>query len=249
VTTGSLISHLLELRTRLMRMAIMLVVVFVPCAYFGNEMFTALAEPLRRALPPDASLIAQGVMTPFTTPFKLGFFATIAICMPYVLWEIWRFVAPGLFRNEKRFAVPLAASSIVLFYSGIAFAFFLVFPGIFRFLVATTPTGVKMMTDMNQYVGFAMMMFLAFGLAFEVPIVVILLVVSGLVKLEKLTGSRAYVIVGIFIVSAIITPTTDAISQLAMAGPMWILFEGGIIVARVLMRIREQQDRLTGKAD
>jgi sec-independent protein translocase protein TatC len=239
-------SHLLELRTRLLRMAVAFVVVFVPCAYLGDRMFSALAQPLRRVLPEGHSLIAQGVMTPFTTPFKLGFYAALAICMPYLLWEIWRFVAPALFRNEKRFAVPLVVASIALFYGGIAFAYFLVFPGIFKFLVGTLPQSVKMMTDMNEYVGFSVTMFLAFGLAFEVPILVILLVVSGLVKLEKLTGSRGYVIVGIFVVAAIITPTTDVISQLAMAGPMWILFEAGVIVARVLVRIRQEQEKLGG---
>jgi sec-independent protein translocase protein TatC len=235
-TKATLISHLLELRTRLLRIAIGMIVAFVPCAIFADELFELLSEPLIAALPAGSSMVATGVMTSFTAPFKLAFYVSIATAMPYLLWEIWGFVAPGLYRGEKRFAVPLVLSSILLFYGGMAFAYFLVFPGIFEFLVATTPTGVKMMTDINEYVGFAMMMFLAFGLSFEVPIVVILMVLTGLIGVDKLTASRGYVIVGIFIVSAVLTPTTDAISQLAMAGPMWILFEVGVIAARMMSR-------------
>jgi sec-independent protein translocase protein TatC len=235
---GTLISHLLELRDRLMRMCIGLAIVFVPCVIFGDEILTLLAEPLRKELPEGSSLISTSVMGVFLAPFKLSFYMALTVVMPYLLYEIWGFVAPGLYKNEKRFAAPLVISSILLFYGGMAFAYFLVFPGIFHFLVDITPANVKMMTDISEYLSFVLTMFLSFGIAFEVPIVVILLVLTGMVSVEKLTKSRGYVIIGIFVVSAIITPTTDPISQLAMAGPMWLLYEGGVIVARLMTRNR-----------
>jgi sec-independent protein translocase protein TatC len=242
---GTLISHLLELRDRLMRMVIVLAVAFVPCVYYGNEMLTWLAKPLTAVLPPGNQLVSTSVMGVFTTPFTLSFYVALIIVMPYLLYEIWGFVAPGLYKHEKRFAGPLVFSSIVLFYSGMAFAYFLVFPGIFKFLVQITPNSVKMMPDIESFVSLAMTMFLSFGIAFEVPIVVILLVLTGMMKIEKLTASRGYVIIAIFVIAAIITPTTDAISQLAMAGPMWLLFEGGIIVARLMTRNRPKDEEET----
>ncbi len=241
MSTAPLITHLLELRKRLVRIGLAVAVVFVPCMYYANPLFSFLSQPLLAVLPEGGAIVATGVMSPFTTPFKLAFYVSLGVVMPYVLWEIWRFVAPALFKREKNFAMPLAASTIVLFYSGMAFAYFLVFPGIFKFIVATTPRGVQIMTDMNEYVGFALTLFLSFGLSFEVPIVVILLVLSGLIRVEKLTASRGYVIIAIFVVSAIITPTTDAISQLAMAGPMWLLYEGGVVAARILVKMRREQ--------
>jgi sec-independent protein translocase protein TatC len=246
---GTLISHLLELRDRMLRMCIALVIVFVPCAYFGNDILVFLAEPLKAALPPGSKLVSTDVMGVFTTPFMLSFYVAISIIMPYLLFEIWGFVAPGLYRHEKRFAGPLVFSSIALFYSGMAFAYFLVFPGVFQFLVSITPKGVDMMTDIGKYVSFAMTMFISFGIAFEVPIVVILLVLTGMMTVEKLTASRGYVIIAIFVISAIITPTTDAISQLAMAGPMWILYEAGVIAARLMTRNRpkETEDQAADK--
>ena len=242
LTEGTLISHLLELRDRLMRMGIALVIVFVPCMYFANEILTWLAKPLTAALPKDTSLQSTSVMGVFLAPFKLSFYVALVVIMPYLLFEIWGFVAPGLYKHEKRFAGPLVFSSIALFYGGMAFAYFLVFPGIFNFLVDITPLGVKMAPDINEFLGFVLTMFLSFGIAFEVPIVVILLVLTGMVRIEKLTQSRGYVIIGIFVVSAVITPTTDAISQLAMAGPMWLLFEGGVIVARLMTRNRPKPE-------
>ena len=239
---GTLISHLLELRDRLMRMAIALIIVFLPCAYFANEILSWLAQPLAAALPKGTSLQSTSVMGVFLAPFKLSFYVALVIVMPYLLAEIWGFVAPGLYKHEKRFAAPLLFSSILLFYCGMAFAYFLVFPGIFHFLVQITPVNVKMAPDISEYLSFVLTMFLSFGIAFEVPIVVILLVLTGIVQVEKLTKSRGYVIIGIFVVSAIITPTTDAISQLAMAGPMWLLFEGGVIVARLMTRNRPKPE-------
>jgi sec-independent protein translocase protein TatC len=239
---GTLISHLLELRDRLMRMCIALGVVFIPCAYYANEVLSWLAKPLTAVLPKDTSLLSTSVMGVFLAPFKLSFYVALVIVMPYLLFEIWGFVAPGLYKQEKRFAAPLVVSSILLFYGGMAFAYFLVFPGIFHFLVDITPLGVKMAPDINEFLSFVLTMFLSFGIAFEVPIVVILLVLTNIVRIEKLTQSRGYVIIGIFVVAAVITPTTDAISQVAMAGPMWLLFEGGIIVARLMTRNRPKPE-------
>jgi sec-independent protein translocase protein TatC len=221
-----------------MRMFAALLIVFIGCATFANDLFEWLSRPLREALPAGSTMATMTVMGSFTTPFALAFYVALAVSMPYLLWEIWGFVAPGLYRHEKRFAMPLFVSSVVLFYAGMAFSFFLIFPSIFQFLVTTTPKGVRMQTDINEYVSFAMTMFLSFGFAFEVPIVVILLVLTGLVSIEKLSRSRGYVVVGIFVVSAVITPTTDAISQLAMAGPMYVLYEGGLIVARLMLKVK-----------
>lgn len=240
LTEGTLLSHLLELRTRLVRAIVVVFVLFMPCAYYANTLFGLLARPLLAQLPKGGSLIATGVMSPFTTPFKLSFMVALIAGMPYVLWQLWSFVAPGLYRKEKRFAVPLLVSSIVLFYLGIAFAYFLVFPLIFKFFAATTPAGVEMKTDINNYLDFVLTMFFAFGVAFEVPIAVVLLVITGLVSIKKLTDARGYVVIGIFVVAAILTPP-DALSQCMMAVPMWLLYEGGIIFARVMTRDRPKE--------
>ena len=216
---GTLISHLLELRDRLLRAFIAVIVVFIPLAFFANELFTFVATPLIAQLPKDSSLIATSVISPFMTPFKLAFFVGLFVAMPYVLYQVWAFVAPGLYKHEKRFAVPLLVSSIVLFYCGIAFAYFAVFPVMFEFFANTTPAGVRMMTDITSYMDFVLTMFLCFGLAFEVPVVVVLLVLTGLVKVEKLAEIRGYVLIGIFVIAALLTPP-DAISQTIMAVTM-----------------------------
>jgi sec-independent protein translocase protein TatC len=238
---GTLLSHLLELRDRMMRMVIALVVAWIPCAIYGNDIITWMAEPLKAALPPDSSLVSTTVMGVFSAPFKLSFYVALAIAMPYLLYQVWGFVAPGLYKKEKRFAFPLVLASIILFYTGMVFSYFIVFPNIFRFLVSITPKNVKMMTDIGEFVTFAMTMFLSFGIAFEVPIVVILLVLTGMVKVSQLSKSRGYVIIGITVVAAVITPTTDPITQLAMAGPMWLLYEGGLLAARLLVRGRQTE--------
>ncbi len=237
---GTLISHLLELRDRVLRAFLAVLVCFLPCAFFSNELFTLLAKPLIDRLPAGSSLIATSVISPFMTPFKLSFFVGLFIAMPVVLYQIWAFIAPGLYRHEKRFAIPLLGSAIVLFYVGIVFAYLVVFPVMFDFFASTTPTGVKMMTDINLYLEFILTMFLCFGLAFEVPVVVVLLVLTGMITVEKLTESRGYVVIGIFIVAAILTPP-DAVSQTIMAVPMYLLFEGGVLMARVMNRMRREQ--------
>ena len=235
---GTLISHLLELRDRLLRAFLAVILVFMPLAFFANEVFTFVAQPLIQQLPKGASLIATSVISPFMTPFKLAFFVALFVAMPFVLYQVWAFVAPGLYRHEKKFALPLLVSSIVLFYAGIAFAYFAVFPVMFQFFANTTPAGVTMMTDITSYMDFVLTMFLCFGLAFEVPVVVVLLVLTGLVKVEKLAEIRGYVLIGIFVVAALLTPP-DAISQTIMAVPMYLLYEGGLVMARLMNRMRQ----------
>jgi sec-independent protein translocase protein TatC len=234
---GTLISHLLELRDRLLRALIVVGIAFVPCLLNANELFSFVAQPLLEKLPAGSNLIATGVMSPFTTPFKLSFFAALLIAMPYVLYQLWAFVAPGLYRKERRFAVPLLVSAILLFYVGVAFAYYFVFPVMFQFFAHTTPKGVSMMTDINNYLDFVLTMFFCFGLAFEVPVAVVLLVVMGLVRVESLAKNRGYVLIGIFILAALLTPP-DAIAQCSLALPMYLLYEGGILMARLLARRR-----------
>jgi len=232
---GTLISHLLELRDRLLRALVVAGIAFLPCVYYANDLFTFVARPLLAKLPEGSNLIATGVMSPFTTPFKLSLFAALMLAMPYVIYQLWAFVAPGLYRNERRFAVPLLVSSILLFYIGIAFAYYFVFPAMFEFFARTTPKGVAMMTDINNYLDFVLTMFICFGLAFEVPVAVVLLVVTGVVPIEKLKKNRGYVLIGIFILAALLTPP-DAISQCSLAIPMYLLYEGGILMGGLLTR-------------
>ncbi|MGQ0384257.1 MAG: twin-arginine translocase subunit TatC [Gammaproteobacteria bacterium] len=239
---SSLLSHLFELRDRLLKALLATLVIAVPCLVFANDIFSWLSKPLLTQLPEGATLIATSVMAPFMTPFKLALLAAVFFSMPVILYQVWAFVAPGLYRHERRFALPLFVSSVVLFYAGAAFAYFVVFPLAFRFFVGTTPAGVQMMTDMTQYMDFAVLMFFAFGLAFEIPVATVLLVRTGLVKRRMLTANRGYVILGIFIVAAFLTPP-DPISQTMMAIPMWLLYEGGVLMSRVLVRDKPEQDQ------
>ncbi|HEY1899713.1 MAG TPA: twin-arginine translocase subunit TatC [Steroidobacteraceae bacterium] len=236
---GTLISHLLELRNRLVRAMIAVIIVLIPCVFYQNKLFTFVARPIREKLPKGATLIATGVMSPFTTPLKLALCLAIFITMPYILYQIWAFVAPGLYKHEKRFAIPLLVSSVLLFYLGVGFAYQVVFPIVFAYFVGTTPEGVVMNTDINNYLNFAMQMSSAFGLAFEVPIAVVLLVITGIVQLDKLKKNRGYVLVGVFVVSAMVTPP-DALSQCIMAVPMYLLYEGGLIMAAILHNMRQK---------
>ncbi len=232
---GTLISHLLELRDRLLKAMTAVGICFIPCAMYMNQLFTFVAEPLKHKLPPGATLIATSVVAPFTVPFKLAIVLAIGIAMPYVLYQAWAFVAPGLYRHEKKLAVPLLISSILLFYLGAAFAYYVVFPVMLSFFVATTPSGVRMMTDMGSYLDFVMVLLLAFGVAFEVPVATVLLVWTGFVKLATLKKNRGFVLLGIFIFAAFVTPP-DAVSQSAMAMPMYLLYEIGIIMAGLLLK-------------
>jgi sec-independent protein translocase protein TatC len=232
---GTLISHLLELRSRLLRAMIAVLIAFLPCAYYSNQIFDWLSTPLVSKLPAGQKLIATTVTATFTAPLKLSLVAGLLIAMPYVLYQVWAFVAPGLYRKEKRFALPLLASAIILFYLGVAFSYFFVFPLVFRFFIATTPHNVQLMADVTNYLQFALTLFVAFGVAFETPVAVVLLVLADLVTLQKLRSVRGYVLIVVFIVAAILTPP-DVMSQTAMAIPMYLLYEAGILFAAILQR-------------
>lgn len=236
---GSLISHLVELRDRLMRALIGVMVMFIPCAFFSDELFTLVARPLISKMPLGTSMIATSVTAPVMAPLKLALLAGLFLAMPYVLYQAWAFVAPGLYRHEKRFAIPLVLTSIVLFYAGVAFAYLVVFPLMFSFLTGAAPLGVQVMTDMSNYLDFALLLFFAFGIAFEIPIATVLLTATGMVRVESMTKNRGYVILGIFVVAAFLTPP-DVFSQSFMAVPMYLLYESGIVMSRVLMKNRRR---------
>ena len=231
---GTLISHLLELRTRLLRAVVAVAIVFAPLALFSNQLFTLDAHPLIEKLPEGTSIIATSVVSPFMTPLKLSLVAAIFVAMPYILFQIWAFVAPGLYRREKRFAVPLLVSSVILFYAGVAFAYYVVFPLMFAFFAAVTPEGVVMMTDIGEYLSFVLTLFLAFGVSFEVPIATVMLIGTGLVDVRKLQAARPYVFLGAFVLGMFLTPP-DVISQTLLAVPMYALYEAGLVMARFLL--------------
>jgi sec-independent protein translocase protein TatC len=239
---GTLISHLVELRQRLLKAVVAVAIVFAPCAWFANDLFTIIATPLIKKMPAGSSMIATSLISPFMAPLKLSLFVAVFIAMPYVLYQAWAFVAPGLYKREKRFAIPLVVSSIVLFYAGVAFAYFVVFPLMFAFLTTTAPTGVQVMTDISNYLDFVLLLFFAFGVAFEMPVATVLLAATGMVRIETMTKNRGYVILGIFVIAAFLTPP-DALSQTAMAIPMWLLYEIGIVMSRLLLREKLAQQR------
>jgi sec-independent protein translocase protein TatC len=224
-----------------MRIAVSVVIVFIPLVFFANDLFTLVAKPLIEKLPEGTSLIATSVVAPFMTPLKLALVTAIFVAIPYILHQVWGFVSPGLYQREKRFAMPLLVSSILLFYAGVAFAYFILFPIIFAFFASTTPEGVMMMTDISSYLDFTLLLFFAFGLAFEMPVATVLLVATGLVKVETLQKNRGYVLLGIFIVAAFLTPP-DAISQTFMAVPMYLLYEVGILFSRMIVRNRQAEN-------
>lgn len=234
------IAHLLELRNRLLRCVVVIIVVFFAVFPFADQLYNWLAGPLRAVLPAGASMIAIKPIAPFMIPLKLAFFTAVALSVPYLLYQIWAFVAPGLYRHERRLVWPLMFSSTLLFYLGAAFAYFLVFPVVFRFLIGTTPDGVLPMTDIGEYLDFVTTMFFAFGAAFEVPIAIILLVYTGAMDATALREARPYVIVGAFVLGAIFTPP-DVISQFMLAGPMWLLYELGIVLSGWFVKSRQAE--------
>lgn len=227
----SFLSHLVELRARLLRAVVALLVVFVALIPFAKRIYAVLAEPLLAKLPEGAQMVAIDVASPFFAPIKLAFFVALMLAMPMILYQVWAFVAPGLYRHEQRLARPLLVSATFLFYLGCAFAYFLVLPVVFGFLTGVAPEGVAVMTDISRYLDFVLVLFLAFGFSFEVPVAVVILVVLGWVSIEQLKQARSYVIVGAFVVAAVITPP-DVVSQLMLAIPMCLLYEAGILAAQ-----------------
>ena len=225
-----LITHLLELRSRLLRAVVGLLVVLAAMLPFANKLYGWLAQPLLDKLPKGGQLIATQIASPFFAPMKLAFFAALMVSMPWLLYMVWAFVAPGLYRREKKLALPLLGSALALFYAGCAFAFFLVLPMVFGFLAKVTPTGVAMMTDISAYLDFVLVLFLAFGLSFELPVALVILALLGWVTPAQLREGRGYAIVGVFVVAAVLTPP-DVVSQLMLAIPMCLLYEAGIIAA------------------
>lgn len=231
------ISHLIELRDRLLRAAIAWIVVFVCMFPWANDLYSLLAQPLLSQLPQGGQMIATEVVTPFFVPVKVAMMAAFLITLPFILYQVWAFVAPGLYTHEKRYILPLVVSSLLLFALGMAFAYFLVFPVVFGFIVKVAPVGVAVMTDIGKYLDFVITMFLAFGVTFEVPVVVVALALMGMVEVDKFREARPYVIVGAFVIGAIFTPP-DVVSQIMLAVPLWILYELGVIVAGWVVKKR-----------
>ena len=242
----TLIDHLLELRTRLLRAVIAISIVVIALAPFARQLYTLLAEPLVRYLPEGSSMIAIDVASPFFAPFKLVLILGLLIAMPAVIYQAWAFVAPGLYRHEQRLARPLLMASICLFYAGCAFAYFLVFPVVFAFFTSMAPEGVAVMTDINRYLDFILALFIAFGLAFQVPVATIVLVALGVTTPDSLAKARGYVVVGAFLVAMLITPP-DMISQTLLALPVLLLYELGIIMSKVLLRRSGEEKAASGR--
>jgi len=244
---GTLLSHLVELRGRLLKVAAAIVAVFVVLLPFARQIFALVSEPLRKVLPGN-QMIATAVASPLLTPFKLTFFVALFVAMPVVLYQTWAFVAPGLYKQEKRFAMPLLASSIVLFYAGVAFAYFVVFPLMFSFFTAVAPDGVEVMTDIAAYLDFISMIVLAFGIAFEVPVATVLIVWTGLTTPAKLAKARPYVFLLAFVMGMFLTPP-DVISQTLLAVPVYLLYELGILMSRFFVPNRENSEDGDSGAD
>ncbi|MEH6582194.1 MAG: twin-arginine translocase subunit TatC [Halioglobus sp.] len=232
-----LVAHLTELRDKLLRSLLAILIVFIGLFAFANDIYEFVSQPLRALLPEGATMIATEVASPFLTPFKLTLVAAVFLAIPYVLYQIWSFIAPGMYKHEKRLAIPLLVSSIFLFYAGAAFAYFVVFPLIFAFFTSVGPEDITMMTDINSYLNFVLKLFFAFGLAFEIPIAAVLMIWSGVTTAEELAKKRPYIVVGCFIFGMLLTPP-DIISQSLLAIPMWLLFEIGVFIGR----FTQQQD-------
>ena len=227
-----LLAHLLELRDRLLKIVVSVIIAFSGMIYWANDIYLLLAAPLRDRLPENSTMIATDIVSPFLTPFKMTAILAVFVAMPYILHQIWAFISPGLYRHEKRFAFPLLFSSIVLFYAGLAFAYFIVFPLAWTFLTMAGPEGIQVMPDISSYLSIVLKMFFAFGVAFEIPVATVLMIWSGLTTADNLREKRPYVIVGVFVVGMLLTPP-DVVSQILLAVPMWILFELGIIFAGI----------------
>ena len=237
-----LLAHLLEMRNRLVHVVIVVIGVFACLYFYANELYNYLAGPLLKHMPEGGTMIATEVASPFLAPMKLALVLSIFLSMPFILYQAWSFIAPGLYKHEKRLAMPLLVSSIFLFYAGMAFAYFAVFPLIFQFLTAIAPEGVTVMTDISKYLDFVLKLFFAFGVAFEVPIATILLCLAGLTTPDSLTAKRPYIIVAAFVIGMLLTPP-DIISQTLLAVPMWMLFEIGVLFSRMILKRREEDQK------
>ena len=243
-----LVQHLVELRQRLLRIVIFVLVVFCGLFYFANEIYYLVSAPLQNLLPDNSSMIAVDVISPFLTPLKLPFFVAVLVSIPYILYQIWAFIAPGLYRHEKRLAVPLLASSVLLFYFGMAFAYFVVFPLLFSFVTGIGLTGVATMTDISKYLDFVLQLFFAFGFAFEIPVATVLLIHAGVISPEGLVKKRPYIVVGCFVVGMLLTPP-DVFSQILLAVPMWMLFEVGVFFGKFVYRDKLAREQAEDSAD
>lgn len=231
----SLVSHLVELRDRMIRIVVGILIVLLCLFPFANDIYSFLAEPLLKHLPEQSSMVAIDVASPFLTPFKLVMLLSIVLTIPWILYQLWAFVAPGLYKHERRFVLPLLVSSSALFYLGMVFAYYVVFPLVFGFFTRVTPEGVEVMTDISRYLDFVTKMFIAFGAAFEVPVLTFILIMTGVTTVEALSAARSYVIVAAFVVGMLLTPP-DVISQFLLAIPVWLLFELGLILSRLVQK-------------
>lgn len=238
-----LISHLIELRNRLLKAIASVMIVFLGLAYFAQDIYQWLATPLIESLPDNATMIATDVASPFFAPFKLTLVVAFFVAIPYVLYQVWGFIAPGLYRREKKLIAPLLLSSTLLFYAGVAFAYYVVFPLAFAFFSSVAPEGVVMNTDISSYLNFVLKIFFAFGLSFEIPVAIVLMCWTGMTTAERLRAKRPYVVVGAFVMGMLLTPP-DVISQILLAIPMWILFELGVIIGGLYAK-SEPSDSVT----
>ena len=234
-----LIAHLVELRNRLLRAVLLVLVIFAGVFYFANDLYLILVEPLSVLMPVEGQMIATGVASPFLVPFKLTFVLAVLAAVPFILHQIWAFISPGLYQHEKKFAIPLLLSSILLFYAGIAFAYFVVLPLVFGFFTGIGPEGISFMPDISNILDFSLKIFFAFGIAFEIPVATFLMVLSGMTTVESLSGKRPYIFLGCFVVGMLVTPP-DVISQTILALPMYLLFEAGVLASR-LIRTQETE--------
>ncbi len=233
-----LIAHLIELRNRLLKSVLVVLVLFLGMFYFANDLYLILVKPLSVLLPDSSNMIATGVASPFLVPFKLTLVLAVLLAVPFLLHQVWSFISPGLYQHEKKFGIPLLVSSVVLFYTGIAFAYFVVLPLAFGFFTAAGPEGISFMPDISNILDFILKIFFAFGIAFEIPIATFLMVLSGMTTVASLTEKRPYIFVGCFVVGMLVTPP-DVISQTILAVPMWLLFEAGVLASRMIKKPQE----------
>nr|WP_217271583.1 twin-arginine translocase subunit TatC [Psychrobacter okhotskensis] len=233
--------HLIELRSHLIKICVAVLVIFLALVGFSRELYNFLSDPLVAQLPANSTMIATDITSNFMAPIRLTVFVAAFCAMPYILYQIWSFVAPGLYKKEKKIAIPVLASSIFLFYAGVAFSYFIVLKGVLKFFIMFAPQNVLPMTDIDSYLSFALKLFMVFGLTFEIPVVTLLLILVGIVSIQSLEEKRRYIIVGCFAVSAVVTPP-DGVSMLLLAIPMWLLFELGLLLAKILIKEKPNSD-------